>query len=80
MKNQYTAVFVACKEGGFTGYLVEIPGVVTEGETLDEVRANLHDALALVVAARREASEREDPDAQRAAFLADVDTRVSSDA
>jgi predicted RNase H-like HicB family nuclease len=36
------------------GYIVEIPGVNTQGQTLDECRENLQDALREFVAARRE--------------------------
>ncbi|MBM3500088.1 MAG: type II toxin-antitoxin system HicB family antitoxin [Armatimonadetes bacterium] len=36
------------------GYIVEMPGVNTQGRTLDECRDNLQDALRECVAARRE--------------------------
>jgi len=36
------------------GYIVEIPGVNTQGRTLDECRDNLQDALQEFVAARRD--------------------------
>jgi predicted RNase H-like HicB family nuclease len=36
------------------GYIVEIPGVNTQGRTLDECRDNLQDALTEFIAARRE--------------------------
>ncbi len=53
-----TAVFVECPEGGFSAYLEEIPGVNTQGETIDEARENLADALQMVLAANREISRR----------------------
>ena len=44
-----TAVFEKQKEGGYIGYVEEISGVNTQGETLDEVRNNLVEALVLVL-------------------------------
>jgi predicted RNase H-like HicB family nuclease len=37
----------------------EIPGVNTQGETLDEARENLKDALRMVLEVNRELSEKE---------------------
>ena len=36
------------------GYIVEIPGVNTQGRTMEECRENLRDALRECIAARRE--------------------------
>ena len=36
-----TAVFENADEGGFIGYVEEMPGVNTQGETIDETKANL---------------------------------------
>ncbi len=49
-----TAVVVPCAEGGFTAYISEIRGVVSEGETLQEVQENLLDALELMLETERE--------------------------
>jgi len=39
MKNiEMTAVFEPCDEGGFIAYVEEIPGINTQGETLEEAR------------------------------------------
>jgi predicted RNase H-like HicB family nuclease len=42
------------------GYIVEVPGVNTQGRTLEECRDNLQDALREFVAARREQAAAED--------------------
>lgn len=39
-----TAIFEEAEEGGFIGYVAELPGANTQGETLEEVRENLSDA------------------------------------
>ena len=43
-----TAVFEPADEGGFIAYVEALPGANTQGETLDEARANLLDAVALL--------------------------------
>lgn len=43
-----TAVFEPCDEGGFMAYVQEIPGINTQGETIEEAKENLADAVNLV--------------------------------
>jgi predicted RNase H-like HicB family nuclease len=43
----------------------EIPGVHTQGETLEEARENLKDALQMVMEANRELAEKENEATQR---------------
>ena len=55
----FTAVFEAVSEGGYTAYVEEIPGVNTQGETLEEARENLREALKMVLEVRRELAEEQ---------------------
>jgi predicted RNase H-like HicB family nuclease len=49
MKNiEMTAVFEPCDEGGYIAYVQEIPGINTQGETIEEAKENLADAVNLV--------------------------------
>jgi predicted RNase H-like HicB family nuclease len=49
MKNiEMTAVFEPCDEGGFIAYVQEISGINTQGETIEEAKENLADAVNLV--------------------------------
>ena len=41
----YTAVFEPAQEGGYVVYFPSLPGVVTEGETLEEAREMATDLL-----------------------------------
>lgn len=61
MKNKIkiTAVFEEADEGVYIAYIEEIPGVNTQGETLEEAKENLYDALELVFEVNREISQRE---------------------
>jgi predicted RNase H-like HicB family nuclease len=59
MKNiEMTAVFEACDEGGFIAYVQEIPGINTQGETIDEAKENLADAVNMVFEEMRATSEK----------------------
>ena len=49
---QLTAVFQKVPEG-YIGFVEELPGANTQGDTLDEARANLAEALELVLEANR---------------------------
>lgn len=42
---QLTAVIVEAEEGGYVAYLEELRGVITQGESIEEVEENLQDAL-----------------------------------
>lgn len=56
-----TAVFFSVPEGGFTACIEEIPGAISEGDTLEEARENLADALRLVLDCNREIARSEEP-------------------
>lgn len=51
-----TTVFERVPEG-YIGYVPELPGANTQGRTLDEVQANLAEAISLVLEANRQLSE-----------------------
>jgi len=53
----FTAVFMPVPEG-YIGFVEEIPGAHSQGETLDEVRENLREAVQLVLEANRELAEQ----------------------
>jgi len=40
------AVFEPQKEGGYTAYIPALPGCISEGDTLEEAKKNIQDALA----------------------------------
>jgi predicted RNase H-like HicB family nuclease len=54
-----TAVFEPAKEGGYTCFLEEIPAAISQGETLEEAKSNLLDALKLVLECQRELAEKD---------------------
>ena len=66
MPMKLTAIFEPAKEGGYTCFVEEIPAAISEGDTLEEAKANLLDALKLVLEYQRDQAEKElSPDAVR---------------
>jgi predicted RNase H-like HicB family nuclease len=56
MKDQLTAVFQQVPEG-YIAFVEELPGANTQGATLEEARANLQEAVQLVLEGNRTLSE-----------------------
>lgn len=52
-----TAVFEPAPEGGYSCFVEEVPAAISQGETLEEAKANLLDALRLVLQCQRELAE-----------------------
>lgn len=57
MDLQFTAVFRQVPEG-YVGFVEELPGANTQGATLDEARANLQEAVAMILDANRELAQQ----------------------
>lgn len=58
MKLRLTAVFEQVPEG-YIGYVEELPGANTQAATLEEARANLAEAVELVLEANRVLAEEQ---------------------
>ena len=62
MEMVLTAVFEEVSEsegGGYVAYVEELPGAISEGDTLGEARENLRDAISLLLEANRELAKPE---------------------
>ena len=59
MQFEFTAVFKEAPEGGYVAYAEELPGANSQGETLDEARDNLREAVELVLESNRLLAEQE---------------------
>jgi predicted RNase H-like HicB family nuclease len=56
MKIKFTAVYEKVPKeegGGYVAYVEELPGAITQGDTLEEARDNLRDAVELLIDANR---------------------------
>ena len=60
MDLEFTAVFRKVPEG-YIGFVEELPGANTQGATLEEARANLQEAVALVLEANRTLAQEDAP-------------------
>jgi antitoxin HicB len=58
LRLKLTAVFEPAPEGGYTCHFDELPEVFSEGETLEEAKANLLDALTQVMEYHREEARK----------------------
>jgi predicted RNase H-like HicB family nuclease len=54
-----TGIFEPAPEGGYTCFVEEIPAAISQGETLEEAKANLLDALKLVLECQRDLAEKQ---------------------
>jgi len=61
MKVNLTAVFQK-SQYGYIGYVEELPGANTQGATLEETKANLVEAVQLVLESNRQLCEEEIPE------------------
>jgi predicted RNase H-like HicB family nuclease len=57
LKMKLTAVYMKVSEG-YIAFVEELPGANTQGETLEEARRNLEEAVTMVLHANREMSEQ----------------------
>ena len=55
---ELTAVYIQVPEG-YIAFVEELPGANTQGDTLDEARENLREAVEMVLDANRQLAERE---------------------
>ena len=71
MMEQYTAIFERGEDGWWVASCLEMPEAITQGETIEEARENLKDAIQLLLEVRREdaAEEREGRDVMRETLI-----------
>ena len=60
-----TAAFVPAPEGGYTAFVEEIPGAISEGKTIEEAHENLADALRMILECNRDIARSLDVRAAR---------------
>lgn len=58
LKLKLTAVFEPAADGGYTCHFEELPEIFSEGESVDEARSNLLDALTQVMEFHREEARK----------------------
>ena len=61
MRHDYTVVYQLIEDGWIMATVPELPGAVTQGATLEEARANIKDAVELLLQSYREDAIRQAP-------------------
>ncbi len=51
---KFTAIIEKSQDGWYVGQLEELPAVLSQGKTIDELKGNLLDALQLLLEANKE--------------------------
>lgn len=62
MKAEFTAIIETAPEGGFWAICPEVPGANGQGETIDEAKDNLRQAIVLILEDRKADALRGLPD------------------
>jgi predicted RNase H-like HicB family nuclease len=58
MKGEFTAIIESVPEGGFWAICPEVPGANGQGDTIDDAKASLRDAIQLIFQDRLEDAKR----------------------
>jgi predicted RNase H-like HicB family nuclease len=54
-----TAIIEKSEDGWYVGQIEEFPAAISQGKTIDELKANLLDAFSLLLEANKEKTEKE---------------------
>jgi antitoxin HicB len=53
-QTEFDVVFEPQAEGGYTAYVPDLPGCISEGDTLEDATAMIREAIALYLESRQE--------------------------
>ncbi len=56
---KFTAIIEKSEDGWYVGQIEEMPAAISQGKTIEELKANLIDALQLIMEVNRESTEKE---------------------
>jgi predicted RNase H-like HicB family nuclease len=56
---EYTAIYEQGEDGWWVASCLEMPEAITQGESIEEARKNLRDAIQLLLEVRREDAEKQ---------------------
>ena len=56
---KFTAIIEQGESGWFVGQIEEVPAAISQGESIEELKANLLDALRLILDTNKEITEKE---------------------
>ena len=53
----FTVAYTPIEDGWYMAHVLELPGAISQGETLEEARENVRDAIGLLLEVRRDGAE-----------------------
>lgn len=56
---KFTIIINKEKEGGYSGQCLELPGAISQGETLEDLKTNMADAINLVLEYIKDRAKKE---------------------
>jgi predicted RNase H-like HicB family nuclease len=56
---EYTAIIGKVEDGWYMGQCEQLPGAITQGKTIDEVKENLKEAITLILECEKEELQRQ---------------------
>lgn len=74
---EYNAMFTAEEEGGYSVYVPDLPGCISQGETFEEAKKNIREAIELYLEEVDEELYHVTPTESRRQFVAPVQVTIS---
>lgn len=59
-KRKFTIRIQKAPEGGYAGQCLELPGAISEGETIEELKKNMTEAIELVLESLEEDAKKDE--------------------
>ena len=73
---EYNALFTPEDEGGFSVYVPDLPGCISQGDTFEEAKKNIKEAIELYLESADEDLYDTSPDQARKQFMASIQVNV----
>lgn len=74
---EYNVVFSEAEEGGFTAVVPDLPGCISEGDTFEEAKANIAEAIELYLEDTDEELYFVRPEQSRRQFFSPVQVQIA---
>ncbi len=69
---EYNVIFTVEEEGGFSVAVPDLPGCISQGETFEEAKANIKEAIELYLEDDKDGCYQVTPDQRQKQFMASV--------
>ena len=73
---EYNVIITAESEGGYSAFVPDLPGCVSQGETFEESKKNIKEAIELYLEEVTDDLYRVTPDEARRQFMAPIEVKI----